>query len=62
MQIPSDKGKDRDNPPPGGRAFQRIQQDRKARGLDELPTPGTEDAESSSDKDAPNEQTPKKEK
>jgi hypothetical protein len=61
MQIPSDKGKDRDNPPPGGRAFQRIQQDRKARGLDELPTPGTEDAKST-DKDAPNEAKPKREK
>jgi hypothetical protein len=27
--------------PPGGRAFQRIQQDRTARGLDKLPAPGT---------------------
>jgi len=26
--------------PPGGRAFQRIQQDRLARGLPELPEPG----------------------
>jgi hypothetical protein len=26
--------------PPGGRAFQRIQQDRQARGLPELPEPG----------------------
>jgi hypothetical protein len=61
MQIPGeDKG--RDNPPAGGRAFQRIQQDRKARGLDELPTPGTDDAGSSSDKDAPNEQTSKTQK
>jgi hypothetical protein len=59
MQIPG-KDKGPDNPPPGGRAFERIQQDRKARGLDKLPTPGTEDAESSSEKDAPNEQTPKK--
>jgi hypothetical protein len=41
MRGPSDKDKDPDNVPPGGRAFQRIQQDRKARGLDPLPTPGT---------------------
>ena len=27
--------------PPGGRAFERIQQDRIARGLGKLPTPGT---------------------
>jgi hypothetical protein len=35
------KGKDSENVPPGGRAFQRIQQDRTARGLDKLPVPGT---------------------
>lgn len=60
MQMPPDKDRTPDKPPPGGRAFQRIQQDRKARGLDKLSTPGTEDAES--DEDAPDEQTPKKEK
>jgi len=41
MRLPSDKDKDSDNVPPGGRAFQRIEQDRRARGLDKLPTPGT---------------------
>ena len=46
MRRPSKKNKDPDNVPPGGRAFQRIQQDRKARGLDELPTPGTSHGES----------------
>jgi hypothetical protein len=35
------KSKDSENVPPGGRAFQRIQQDRTARGLDKLPLPGT---------------------
>jgi len=35
------KNKDSENPPPGGRAFQRIQQDRTARGLDKLAVPGT---------------------
>jgi hypothetical protein len=35
------KNKDSENVLPGGRAFQRIQQDRTARGLDKLPTPGT---------------------
>jgi hypothetical protein len=35
------KNKDSENVPPGGRAFERIQQDRTARGLDKLPTPGT---------------------
>jgi hypothetical protein len=33
------KGKPYADTPSGGRAFQRIQQDRLARGLDELPTP-----------------------
>lgn len=60
MQMPPDKDKGPDHPPPGGRAFQRIQQDRKARGLDKLPTPGSEDEES--DKDEPNEQSSKEEK
>ena len=41
MRRPSGKGKDSENVPPGGRAFQRIQQDRTARGLDKLPVPGT---------------------
>ena len=41
MRRPSGKGKDSENVPPGGRAFQRIQQDRTARGLDNLPLPGT---------------------
>jgi hypothetical protein len=59
MQRPSDKDKGSGNVPPGGRAFQRIQQDRKARGLDELPTPGTQGPGPSSDKGAPNEQRPK---
>lgn len=40
MRRPSKKTKDAENVPPGGRAFQRIQQDRTARGLDKLPTPG----------------------
>jgi hypothetical protein len=35
------KNKDSENVPPGGRAFQRIQQDRTARGLGKLPLPGT---------------------
>ncbi len=41
MRTPSGKNKDAENVPPGGRAFERIQQDRTARGLDKLPTPGT---------------------
>lgn len=41
MRKPSGKDKDSDTVPPGGRAFQRIQQDRTARGLDKLPLPGT---------------------
>ena len=41
MKTPSGKNKDAENVPPGGRAFQRIQQDRTARGLGKLPTPGT---------------------
>jgi hypothetical protein len=36
-----EKNKDSENVPPGGRAFQRIQQDRMARGLGKLPLPGT---------------------
>jgi hypothetical protein len=40
MRRPSEK-KDAEDVPPGGRAFERIQQDRTARGLDKLPTPGT---------------------
>jgi hypothetical protein len=35
------KDEDSENVPPGGRAFERIQQDRTARGLDKLPAPGT---------------------
>lgn len=35
------KSQDSENVPAGGRAFQRIQQDRTARGLDKLPLPGT---------------------
>lgn len=38
------KDEDSENVPPGGRAFQRIQQDRTARGLDKLAVPGTSDA------------------
>ena len=41
MRTPSKKNKDEENVPPGGRAFERIQQDRIARGLGKLPTPGT---------------------
>jgi hypothetical protein len=41
MRRRSGKSKDLENVPPGGRAFQRIQQDRTARGLDKLPLPGT---------------------
>src|SRR6266478_4693215 len=33
MRRPSKQNKDTENVPPGGRAFQRIQQDRTARGL-----------------------------
>src|SRR5205814_1098399 len=33
------KDEDSENVPPGGRAFQRIQQDRTARGLEKLPEP-----------------------
>jgi hypothetical protein len=40
MRRPSEK-RDAENVPPGGRAFQRIQQERIARGLGKLPTPGT---------------------
>jgi len=36
-----EKTKIRKNVPHGGRAFQRIQQDRTARGLGKLPLPGT---------------------
>jgi len=43
MRKPLGKDKDSENVPPGGRAFQRIQQDRTARGLDKLPEPGTSD-------------------
>jgi len=35
------KDEDSENVPPGGRAFQRIQQDRTARGLEKLPEPET---------------------
>ncbi len=41
MRRRSGKSKDSENVPPGGRAFQRIQQDRTARGLDKLSEPGT---------------------
>jgi hypothetical protein len=47
------KNKDSKNVPPGGRAFQRIQQDRTARGLGKLPLPGTSGAVRN--KRAPNE-------
>ncbi len=40
MRRPSKQNKDTENVPPGGRAFQRIQQDRTARGLGKLPAPG----------------------
>ena len=46
------KDEDSENVPPGGRAFQRIQQDRTARGLDKLPVPGTSGH-------APNKRAPK---
>jgi hypothetical protein len=46
------KNKDSKNVPPGGRAFQRIQQDRTARGLGKLPLPGTSGP-------APNKRAPK---
>jgi hypothetical protein len=46
------KDEDSENVPPGGRAFQRIQQDRTARGLDKLPVPGTPGP-------APNKRAPK---
>ncbi|PZR73674.1 MAG: hypothetical protein DLM73_09965 [Chthoniobacterales bacterium] len=55
MRNPSDK--EPDDAPPGGRAFQRIQQDRKARGLDPLPTPGTEETPESEESDT--KQSPK---
>jgi len=51
------KGKDSENVPPGGRAFQRIQQDRTARGLDKLPVPGTSGP--APNKRAPNERVDK---
>lgn len=57
MRRPSGKDKDSDNVPPGGRAFQRIQQDRTARGLDKLPMPGT--SSSIPAERAPNERTGK---
>jgi hypothetical protein len=41
MEKPSDKKRRSEETPPGGRAFQRVQQDRIARGLDKLPVPGT---------------------
>ena len=59
MRTPSDKDKGSENVPPGGRAFQRIQQDRKARGLDQLPSPGSQGSEPSAGKARPKEQTPK---
>jgi hypothetical protein len=40
MRRTSGKDKDLEDVPLGGRAFQRIQQDRTARGLDKLPVPG----------------------
>ena len=46
------KDEDSENVPPGGRAFERIQQDRTARGLDKLPVPGT--SSPAPDKRAPN--------
>jgi hypothetical protein len=44
MRRPLEKGKGSEDVPPGGRAFQRIQQDRTARGLGKLELPGTPDA------------------
>ena len=41
MEKPSDKKRRCEEMPPGGRAFQRVQQDRIARGLDKLTVPGT---------------------
>jgi hypothetical protein len=54
MRRPSEK-KDAEDVPPGGRAFERIQQDRTARGLDKLPTPGTSGP-------APDKRAPKQDK
>jgi hypothetical protein len=47
MRKPSKKKQDDDceQVPPGGRAFQRLLQDRAARGLPLPPAPGTEDVE-----------------
>jgi hypothetical protein len=57
MRTPSKKNKDEENVPPGGRAFQRIQQNRTARGLGKLSTPGTSGSIPS--KRAPDERTDK---
>ena len=54
------KNKDSENVPPGGRAFQRIQQDRTARGLDKLTVPGTSGPVTN--KRAPNQLTHKRRK
>jgi len=51
MRRPSKQNKDTENVPPGGRAFQRIQQDRTARGLGKLPAPGASSS-------VPNERVP----
>jgi hypothetical protein len=57
MRTPLKKNKDAEDVPPGGRAFQRIQQNRTARGLGKLPTPGTSGSVPS--KRAPDERTDK---
>jgi hypothetical protein len=54
MRRPSEK-RDAENVPPGGRAFQRIQQERIARALGKLPTPGTSGP-------APDKRAPKQDK
>ena len=54
------RNKDSENVPPGGRAFQRIQQDRTARGLDKLPMPGK--SSSADTERAPNERIGKRRK
>ena len=42
MQTPQDnKAGAKDKVTPGGKAFERIRQDRAARGLDELPAPSS---------------------
>jgi hypothetical protein len=57
MKGPPDRDKGPEDVPPGGKAFQRIQQDRIARGLDPIEDP--EDLTSENEKKPPKKEKPK---